>query len=354
MAPFTSRLLLYVGIVSISGFLFGFDASVISGVGALVTRAYGLTAWEQGLLVSAPALAALFASLAAGRLCDAFGRKRVLIGIALLYVSSTLFTALADGYVELVLARAMGGLAFASLVVAPLYIAEIAPPQYRGRLVSLNQLGIVLGFSAAYFANALVLGASTTAGGWSALPLLSDEPWRYMLAAELLPALAFLVALPLIPESPRWLASRGRTDPAQRVLQRLAPDTSLAEPMTVTASTAQASPVVSGRALDLLRRPAVRYPLIVGLVVAVAQQITGVNAVYFYAPMIFEQSGAGTASAFAQAVWIGLVNVVFTVVALGLIDRVGRKPLLLVGTFWGVLEYGDARVRILRRRFLPD
>ena len=320
--------------VGLGGFVFGYDASVISGAIGLVRADFSLSDWEAGFLVGAPTLAAVLASVAAGTVADLIGRKKVLLVIAFLYVLSGVACVLAPNYSALVAARFIGGLAFASLILAPVYIAEISPAAARGRLVSINQLNIVVGFSAAYFANYGLLRLSASHLEWVGRVGLDVAAWRWMLGAEMVPAAMFFLLLFLIPESPRWLIVRGRVDRGAAIIARLLPEQSDGERAAlideIRATAHSHEPPFRERLVQLLV-PAVRAALLIGLIVGVAQQITGVNSVYFYAPVIFEQSGVGTNAAFAQAIWVGIINVIFTVVAMMFIDRWGRKPLLIVG-----------------------
>lgn len=321
----------YTAIVSLGGLVFGFDASVISGVVGFIVPEFGLNDWQLGLVVSAPTLAAMLAALCASLIADAMGRKKVLLALAALYSASALLSATASSFEVLLAARFLGGLAFSSLIVAPMYIGEIAPPDRRGFLVSVNQMNIVIGFSLAYFANYFILQASQSTAPWVQAAGVDRFAWRWMLGIEAVPALAWLVMLTLAPESPRWLVIRGRIEDARRVLDRLRPASE------VGAELAAIRDSVSGKALDhrfnirKLFKANMRLPLTIGLVVGIAQQVTGINAIFFYAPTIFEQSGVGTNAAFAQATLIGIVNVVFTVIAMLAIDRLGRKPLLVIG-----------------------
>ncbi len=318
-------------IVSLGGFLFGFDASVISGAVPFVTAEWGLTDWQIGLLVSSPTMGAIVASLLVGPASDAIGRRRVLHVIAALYTLSAAGSALAPTYLALVLARVLGGLAFGSLIVSSLYIAEVSPARRRGQFVSINQLNIVIGFSASYFANYLLLQISQGGAPWASSLGIADQPWRWMLGLELIPALLFVFALKWVPESPRWLLLQNRVEEARQILRRIASPAEADELEREATETQRANPLGWRERLGRLLSPALRLPLIVGLIAAIAQQITGVNAVYFYAPTIFTQSGVGTDAAFAQSVWVGITNVVFTIMAIRLIDRVGRKLLLLIG-----------------------
>lgn len=319
-------------IVSLGGFVFGYDAVVISGVSGTVTGLFGLSDWQVGWVVSAPTLSAMFASLIAGYLSDRFGRRQMLRAVSVLYVISSILSAMSDSFASLVFARAVGGMAFSSLVLAPVYLAEIAPSAMRGRIVSMNQLAIVLGLSAAYFMNLALQTLGQSGAGWVSAIGLDAHTWRWMLGAELLPATAWLVALfAFTPESPRWLILHDRTAEARRILFKLH-SRQRAEAIIARVRKQLAD---SGASADqglrlLLERP-VMIALGFGLILGVAQQLTGVNAIYFYAPIVFEQSGVGTDAALFQAALIGVTNVAFTLVAIALVDRIGRKPLLLTG-----------------------
>jgi sugar porter (SP) family MFS transporter len=317
-------------IVSLGGFVFGYDVVVMSGVTGAVTAQFGLSEWQTGWMVGVPTLTAMFASLGAGVLSDRFGRRAMLRTVAVLYVLSSLLSAFADGFYGLVLARAVAGLALSSLVLAPIYLAEISPAAIRGRIVSMNQLAIALGFSAAYFSNFGLQALSQSGLAWVSAIGLDLETWRWMLAAGLLPAITWLVVLlTLTPESPRWLALKGRAHEARAALARLhGPER--VEVIFARLTDQTDAPPRAGAAALLMSRP-VRLALGLGLVVACAQQITGVNAIYFYAPIVFEQTGIGLDAALLNASLMGVVNVAFTVLAMVLVDRVGRKPLLLIG-----------------------
>ena len=324
-----NRSLSYAAIISVGGFIFGFDAAVISGVVGDVTRQFDLNTWQQGLVVSSPTLGGIIAGLTMGPLADLIGRKRVLILLALLYIVSAGFSALAPNVEMLILARFIGGLAFGSLMIAPLYIAEITHASTRGAVVSMNQLNIVVGLAAAYFSNYFMLQLSQGDAGWVTSLGIDTETWRWMLGIELLPALIWLLCLPLLPESPRWLLVAGQHEAAENILKELY---SAAEYQELHEEISQTNVSMSiMERLGVLLSPSMRFALGIGLIVGVAQQITGVNAIYFYAPTIFEASGVGTDAAFAQATLVGIINVVFTVVAILLIDKLGRRPLLIMG-----------------------
>ena len=318
-------------IVSLGGFVFGFDAAVISGVVGAVTVEFNLTPIQSGFVVAAPTLSGVFGTLVIGPLSDALGRKKVLILIAFLYLLSAVASAFATSYMMLVTARAIGGLAFTSLMIAPMYIAEIAPARLRGKLVSINQLNIVVGLSAAYFANYFILKASTSGADWVTGWGVDVNTWRWMLGVEIVPALIFFLGLFVIPDSPRWLTNNGREQEARDVLAKLIPAEQIDDEIEVIKNSFDSENGALWKRIQGVLGPKMRLALIVGIIVGVVQQITGINAIFFYAPTIFEQSGIGTDAAFAQAVLVGLINVLFTLVAIALIDRWGRRPLLLVG-----------------------
>lgn len=322
----------YIWLTSLSaalgGFLMGFDASVISGVVGFIEDEFRLNELQLGWAVASLTLTSTLAMLGAGPLSNRIGRVGVLRAAALLFLFSAFGCAVAPGYSWLVLARMVGGFAVgAALIVAPMYIAEVAPAAIRGRLVSLNQLNIVIGISAAFFSNYLLLQWSG-----SDFPLIRPEHlWRWMLGVESLPALLYLIALQWVPESPRWLQLRGRDDEALDILVRInGADSGKREHEAIQASLAAEEAGAPAGFAELLR-PHLRLVLLIALTIGIVQQATGINAVFFYAPMIFEQSGFGNDAAFLQAVLVGLVNLLFTIVAILCIDRLGRKPLLFTG-----------------------
>lgn len=322
-------------VVSLGGFLFGFDASVISGVIGFVTPQMDLDDIQVGWLVSSPSVAAMFAMLIAGTVSDYIGRKKVLIIAALLYSISALFSAIAPTYDILIVARMIGGVGFgAALVLAPMYIAEIAPPEKRGVLVSIQQLNIVFGFSVSYFSNYGMLNAVGDV-------FTEFTVWRWMLGIEFFPAIFYFIAMFFVPRSPRWLLSTGKEEEAEKVLVRVFGEERSQEEKAKILKNLQETAAnkpkdisnlgLLTKRLGELFSPKLRVVLTIALIVGIIQQVTGVNAIYFYAPSIFEQSGVGTNAAFFQAVLLGLINFAFTVVAMLTIDRLGRKPLLLSG-----------------------
>ncbi len=318
--------------VALGGFLMGFDASVISGVVGFIEVEFALSKIELGWSVASLTLTATIAMMVAGPLSDRLGRRPVLKLAAVLFAISAVASALAPDFITLVAARMLGGLGVgAALIVAPMYIAELAPPDKRGRLVSFNQLNIVIGISAAFFSNYAILRLGQSEHALAELLRFDEWNWRWMLAIETLPAIIYFLALWAVPESPRWLAMKGRRDEARTVLTKAVGSKQAEADMAAVLTSLAAKPEGPGASIGELFKPAMKLVLTIGVAVAILQQITGINAVFFYAPMIFAQAGVGTDAAFMQAVLVGLVNIVFTVLAMALIDKLGRRPLLGFG-----------------------
>lgn len=326
---FTIRVAL---IVALGGFLMGFDASVISGVVKFIEPQFDLSKIQLGWSVSSLTLMATLAMLVSGPLSDRLGRRTVLKYAAVLFSISAIGSALAPNFVMLVIARMIGGIGVgASLIIAPVFIAEISPAERRGRLVSFNQLNIVLGISVAFFTNYLIVRLGSSEAEWVHNLGIGKYNWRWMLGLETLPALIYFVALFFVPRSPRWLMMKGKMEEARQVLMRAnTPEAADTEFRSIEESLQSSSREKRVPLMELFK-PALRLVLTIGLGIAILQQITGINAVFFYAPMIFEQSGIGTDAAFSQAVLVGLTNLVFTILAILFIDRFGRKFLLGIG-----------------------
>lgn len=319
-------------IVALGGFLMGFDASVISGVNKFVELEFSLSKMELGFAVASLTLTATLAMMVAGPLSDRIGRKKVLFYAAALYFISAVGSAFAPTYIMLVIARMIGGLGVgASLIIAPMYIAEIAPPQMRGRMVSFNQLNIVIGISVAFFTNYMILQLGDSEAAWAQTLKFNEYNWRWMLGLEAFPALLYFFALFAVPRSPRWLAMKGKYDEAVKVMKKAVDDTEALRIIDSVKESMEKEAHKNKLPVKELFQPALRFVLIIGLVIGILQQITGINSVFFYAPMIFEQSGIGTDASFSQAIFVGLINLIFTIIAIGLIDKLGRKPLLIFG-----------------------
>ena len=319
-------------IVALGGFLMGFDASVISGVVGFIELEFSLSKIQLGWSVASLTLTATLAMMVAGPLSDRLGRRPVLRIAAALFAVSAIASAVAPNFMFLIIARMIGGLGVgAALIIAPMYIAEIAPAELRGRMVSFNQLNIVLGISVAFFSNYMILSLGQSDLAVAESMRFGEWGWRWMLGVETLPAVLYLFALMFVPESPRWLAMHGRGDEALQILTKVSgPEQARADLKVVENSLASDSHSRKASFKQLFQ-PAMKLVLTIGLAVAILQQITGINSVFFYAPMIFEQSGIGTDASFMQAILVGIVNLVFTVIAMTLIDKVGRRPLLLAG-----------------------
>lgn len=323
----TNNTIFIAAVVSMGGFLFGFDAAIISGVIGSVEKLFQLNEVQTGWVVSSPSFAAMFAMIGAGVLSNRIGRKKVLLFVAFLYALSAIFSAYATTYEMLFIARMVGGLAFgAALVIAPVYIAEISNAANRGKLVSIQQLNIVIGFSAAYFAGYYLNELGQQGTSW----INSDNAWRWMLGIEFFPAIFYFIFLFFVPRSPRWLILKNKIDEAKKVLTRLQGRANAEREIELIQSNLNNKQGETSN-IGTLFTPALRLVLIIGLSVGILQQITGINAVFFYATSIFEQTGIGTNAAFAQSVVVGIINVVFTILVMVLIDRMGRRPLLLIG-----------------------
>ncbi len=306
-------------IVALGGFLLGFDSAVISGAISGIRVYFEMSDWQLGFSVGCVIFGAMAGNIVAGPISDKFGRKNVLLVTAMLFTISALWSATATTYVSFVIARIIGGVGIGgAILIAPIYIAEIAPPKLRGSLVSLNQLNIVIGISVAYFSNYF-------------LKDLEGESWRWMLGVEAIPAIIYFVALFAVPRSPRWLIQRlNLVKIAEKILIRIGGK----EYAQLTIEEIQrgiAKKEAKGTFSDLFSSR-MKTIMIIALGIAFFQQITGINAVFYYAPTIFEQAGGSTNSSFLQAIVVGLTNLVFTLIAIRLIDRLGRKPLLIIGT----------------------
>lgn len=327
----SKKLVLIAFAVSLGGFLFGFDAGIISGVMSYAGPEFNLNDIQSGWVVSSPSFAAMIAMIFSGRLSDIIGRKKILIVVAFLYAISALFSAYASSYEMLYIARMIGGFAFgAALVLAPTYIAEISTSDNRGKLVSIQQLNIVLGFFAAFLSNYFFNKYNTSGESF----LTDENVWRWMLGVELIPAILYFFVLFLIPKSPRWLFTKNKNNEALQVLINVYGEEKAQIETEVILINLEKSNEQSNDKVKLkdLFKPALRFVLIVGLVVGVLQQITGINAVYFYATSIFKQTGIGTDAAFASGILLSSITVIFTLIAMYLIDKTGRRPLLLIGT----------------------
>lgn len=315
MPSLASGYLLRITLVAtLGGLLFGYDTAVISGAIVFITPYFGLDAAQEGWAASCALIGCILGVAAAGPLSDFWGRKRSLLVAGVLFLVSAIGSALPQTFTQFVVARILGGLGIGvASMLSPVYIAEIAPPDLRGRLVGLNQLAIVSGMLVTYFVNYLLVDV--------------PDNWRWMLGSEAIPAAAFLVLLLTIPETPRWLYLRGREAEARGVLGKIG---GAAYAERVVQGIVAAAKLPEVRMADLWNGP-FRKALLIGVALAVFQQITGINTILYYTPKIFLEAGwADTADAFESTLAVGVVNIVFTVAALFYIDRLGRRPLLLI------------------------
>jgi sugar porter (SP) family MFS transporter len=309
-------------LAALNGLLFGFDTGIISGAFLFIDESFRLSPLVEGIVVSGATAGAAFGAALGGRLADRLGRRRLIFVGAVVFFVGSLLMAVAPTVPVLVAGRLIDGVAigFAS-IVGPLYISEIAPPRIRGGLTSLNQLMVTLGILSSYFVN---------------FAFANTGSWRLMLGAGMVPAVVLGVGILKMPESPRWLLEQGREDEARAILEQTRADDVDAEMDAIRETVRKQSNNGLGDLLSSWIRPA----LVVGLGLAVFQQVTGINAVIYYAPTILESTGFGNATSILATVGIGVINVVMTVVAIALIDRVGRRPLLLVGVGGMTLTLG--------------
>jgi len=308
------HVLLGAAITALGGLLFGYDTGVISGALLFIGKDFpGLTSFDKELLTSILLIGALIGALAAGRIADRVGRRPTVLGTAALFVAGVMLAAFSPSYGVLVGARVVIGLAVGSAsMVVPLYIGEVVPPRIRGALVSFNQLAITSGILASYLVD---------------YGLASSQNWRLMFGLAAIPAILMFTGMLFQQESPHWLVAQGREDEARDVLRRVRDSGGIdAEIAEVRA--------LSGRRRSFreVLNPAVRHVMVIGVALAVFQQITGINTIIYYAPTLLSAAGLGNSAALLANVVNGAVNVAMTIVAIRLLDRAGRRPLLLGGT----------------------
>ena len=314
-------------VAALGSFLFGFDTAVISGMTGALRAEFNLTDAMLGFTVSSALLGTMIGSLGAAKPTDRLGRRPMLVWLAVLFLISAAGCAFAWNLYSFVFFRFLGGVAVgAASVVSPLYITEIAPAKRRGLLVTISQLNIVVGILAAFFSNYLV----TTALGEA-----HAHAWRWMVGVMALPSVLFLVTALIIPESPRWLVKAGRSGDAEKVLTKLGH----AAPAQELAEIAESLAADEHKTHQHLFHRAHLKPLLLALMIAAFSQLDGINAVLYYSGDIFKMAGASSTSAMAQSVMIGAVNLVMTLVAMAVVDRLGRKPLLLIGSVTFIVSH---------------
>ena len=314
-------------IAALGGFLFGFDTVVISGAEQAIQRLWGLSAAMHGLTISAALWGTVLGSLVGGWPTERYGRKRTLLWVGILYFVSAVWSGLAPEAYSLMIARFIGGVGVGiSTVAAPLYIAEISPANARGRLAGLFQFNIVLGILVAYLSNALLSGAGANA-------------WRWMLGVEAFPALLYTIFCVGLIESPRWLIThRGDRRAGLDVFRRINPGMPEAELHAMVDEVAAS--VGHDRDATRFFTPRLARPIMLAFLIAFFNQLSGINAILYFAPRIFELTGLQASAALLQSVGVGVTNLVFTFVGLWLIDRLGRRTLLMIGSFGYIASLG--------------
>ena len=326
--PAFNRQILFWAITSaLAGFLFGFDTVVISGAEQKIQALWGLSAGMHGFAIGSALYGTVLGSLFGGWPTDFFGRKKTLLSIGMLYVISAVGCAFSTNVTVFIIARVIGGIGIGiSTVAAPLYISEIAPPAYRGRLAGMFQFNIVFGILIAFASNAMLKG-------------ISDNDWRWMLGVAAFPSIIYTVMCFAIPESPRWLIGRkGDRAAGVKVLKLIEPEATMAQiEADADAILAASSERVTSTKFWTRR---LRLPIILAFLIAFFNQLSGINAILYFAPRIFEMTGLGAKAAMLQSVGIGVTNLIFTFVGLWLIDRLGRRTLLFIGSFGYIASLG--------------
>jgi MFS transporter, SP family, arabinose:H+ symporter len=323
----SGRILFWSVTSALAGFLFGFDTVVISGAEQKIQALWGLSAGIHGIATASALYGTVVGALLGGWPTDRFGRKPTLVGIGVLYIVSALWSGLATDVYSFIIARLIGGLGIGiSTIAAPLYISEIAPAGYRGRLAGMFQFNIVLGIIVAYLSNALLAG-------------VGEHAWRWMLGVAAFPAVLYSVCCLIIPESPRWLLGRkGDREAGIAVLRFIEPGASevkiASEADAILAASAEKTAAGSFWSRSL------RVPILIAVFVAFFNQLSGINAILYFAPRIFAMAGLGTQAALLQSVGIGITNLIFTFLGLRLIDRLGRRTLLYIGSFGYIISLG--------------
>lgn len=318
-------------IAALGGFLFGYDTAVISGTTEDVKAFYNLTDFQQGWYVGCAILGSMIGVLMAGKLSDLFGRKPMLMTAAVMFSASAAGCAIYSSFDQLVFYRIVGGVGIGiASIIAPLYISEISVPRYRGRMVSCYQLAITVGILGSYLSNSAVLKWSQTTqydSGFMKLAL-NDQVWRGMLGMETIPAILFLLVLLLIPESPRWQVVKQHDDKALRTLEKIYPPEKAREEIAEIHDVLNKETKSDWR---LLFKPGFRTALIVGVCLAMLGQFMGVNAVFYYGPKFLLEAGIGKTDSLDFQVLVGVVNVLSTILAMMVIDKIGRKKLIYIG-----------------------
>ena len=320
------KVLLWSIVVALGGFLFGFDTAVISGAEQSIQAFWNLTPVEHGLTISIALIGTILGSLLGSIPSDRLGRRGTLIIIAAIYLISSLGSALTHNWVIFLFFRFLGGLGVgASSVTAPVYISEISPAEKRGRLVAMFQFNVVFGILFSYFSNYLI-GQE------------GEASWRLMLGIQAVPSLLFLILLKFVPESPRWLILKGKKEEtAIKTLQVISPDNYEEVYQNIKRNNREEEATGDS---DQLFSAKNKFPIFLAVSFAVFNQVSGINAIIYYAPRIFEMTGLGRSSSLLSTVGIGAVNFIFTLVAINFIDKIGRRTLMMIGSFGLILTLG--------------
>ena len=313
------KVFLWSIVIALGGFLFGFDTAVISGAEQSIQKYWSLTAFEHGLTVSIALIGTVIGALSGAIPSDKLGRKKTLYIIAICYLISSLGTSLSSSWYVFLLFRFLGGLGVgASSVTAPIYISEISPAENRGKLVGLFQFNVVFGIVVSYLSNYLI-------------GMTGEHSWRLMLGIQAIPSAVFLLLLRFIPESPRWLITkRGKVEEARAIFTMINPAnadkiiTEIQQTEKEEKAVIHADPLFSAR---------YKTPVMLAVLFAMFNQLSGINAIIYYSPRIFEMTGLGASSSLLSTAGLGAVNFVFTLLAMNFIDKIGRRTLMLIGSF---------------------
>ncbi|MBI3717687.1 MAG: sugar porter family MFS transporter [Sphingobacteriales bacterium] len=323
---YSKNVFLWSLVIALGGFLFGFDTAVISGAEQAIQKNWNLNTVEHGLTVSIALIGTIIGAIFGAIPSDKLGRKKTLVLIAVLYLFSSLGTALATNWYAFLFFRLFGGLGVgASSVTAPIYISEISPAERRGKLVGLFQFNVVLGIVVSYLSNYLI-------------GLSGEHSWRFMLGIQAIPSFIFLVLLRSIPESPRWLImKKGKVEEARQIFKTINADTADKIVKEISETDKEEKAVLQQEPLFSKRY---KTPVMLAMLFAVFNQVSGINAIIYYSPRIFEMTGLGTSSSLLSTVGLGIINFTFTLLAMNFIDKVGRKTLMLIGSVGLIITLG--------------
>ena len=309
-------------VAAVGGLLFGYDTAVIAGAIGFIQQKYELSSALTGWAASCALIGCMAGAMVAGALSDKWGRKKVLIISGIAFAVSSLGILIPLDLTYYILFRFIGGIGIGiASIVAPMYISEIAPANIRGRLISIYQLGIVVGILLIYFVNATIAGLHDEA--WNI-----EHGWRWMFGSGIIPSILFIVLLFIVPESPRWLAQQNKWQEAEEILVKVSGEKTVKEELGLIRAALNVQQV----SFSKLLKPGLRAALIIGVILAIFSQVTGINVIMYYAPEIFKSTGDGSSSALLQTVLVGGINVLMTLVAIKYVDRLGRRKLLLIGS----------------------